>query len=67
MKTYFQPAFRVHEVNLDELMQNNSLNDGKPTQGLTTGDGDTSPGYGGENDGSHDVGAKEKTFNVWDE
>ena len=33
MKTYFQPAVRVHEVNLDELMQNNSFNDGKPTQG----------------------------------
>lgn len=52
---------------MDELMQNHSLNGGKPTQGLTVGDGGASPGNGGDNDGSHDVGAKEKTFNVWDE
>lgn len=57
MKKYIKPALKVKEVDAEEMLAASELSD-NPTSGL-----DNQPGKGGDNDGSHPVGAKSS---FWD-
>lgn len=59
--TYATPTMRVRRGG-QALMAANSLDHDNPTTGL-----DNQPGYGGDNDGSHTVGAKPHHYSVWDD
>lgn len=66
-KKYIQPAIKAHALSTSESIlagsNGGSLNS-NPTQGIGN-----APGNGGQNDGSHPVGAKseEVNYNGWEE
>lgn len=55
MEKYIKPAIKVKEVGGNEILAASGI-------GGTTGL-DNQPGIGGDNDGSHSVGAKQS---IWD-
>ncbi len=62
-KKYVKPAIKIQKIEMDELMQSASINSSSPTNGLTGND----PTVGGDNDGTHEVSAKQNTFSVWND
>lgn len=63
-KKYVKPAIKIQKIEMDELMQSASINTSSPTKGLTDG---STPTVGGDNNGTHEVGAKQNTFSVWND
>lgn len=61
-KKYVKPAIKIQKIEMDELMQTASIDPSSPTTGLTDG-----PTTGGDNDGTHEVGAKQNTFSIWND
>lgn len=61
-KKYSRPSIKVFELKSDEqILAGTQIGKTKPTEGLD----EEQPGFGGESDGSKDVGAKKNTFSVW--
>lgn len=61
-KKYVKPAIKVQTLDMDNtlLAGSGGLDVKNPTDL-----GTDAPGVGGDNNGSHDVGAKQNTFSVW--
>ena len=62
-KKYVKPAINVKEIEMENFIA--ASFGGNPTTGLPKG---TTPGNGGDSDGSQEVSAKPNTFtSVWDD
>ena len=62
-KNYVKPSVKVREIDMESLLASQSdpqISSGSPITGL----GDTTPSVGGNNDGTHPVGASQ---NLWSE
>lgn len=61
-KKYMRPAIKVQTIDMDGTLLAASTLGNNPT------DIDSNaPGNGGDSNGSQTVGAKQNTFNVWDD
>ena len=61
-KKYVKPAINVKEIEIENFIA--ASFGGNPTTGLP----ETTPGNGGDSDGSQEVSAKPNTFtSVWDD
>jgi hypothetical protein len=62
MKKYLKPEMLAMKMEMNCELLANSLNSGAPT----SGDIDNLPTMGGESGGTHDVGSKALSGDLWD-